>query len=164
MSQAPTRTVSHPAIWREEFDLSDGTTGDTGDSAWTIQAGKSSKGTAVRHGKFRALDSNAETVWRSGKIDTAGAKRISIALDAIKIGNFDASDSLAVYYKIGDGDYELIESLRFSLDPQEDFETFQVRKEEIDVLGHRQIQIIVRARVNGADKALYWDRIEVTTP
>ena len=61
-----------------------------------------------------------EIVWKTEEIDIGTAKRISIAVDAIKIGNFEESDSLRIYYRLGDGD-ELIE-LSF-IDPQEDFET-----------------------------------------
>ena len=90
--------------------------------------------------------------------------RISIAVDAIKIGHLGSSDSLGVYYQFGSDREELIESLSFSSDPQEDFETYQVLQDDIDVSGQQQVQVVIRARVAGADKALYWDRVRVSAP
>ena len=68
-----------------------------------------------------------------------------------------------VYYRLDTGAEILIESLEFSSDPQEGFETYAVRRQAVDVSDHRQIEVIVRASVNGADKALYWDRLEIKT-
>jgi hypothetical protein len=69
-----------------------------------------------------------------------------------------------VYYKFGDNGEELIESLSFSSDPQEDFETYQVGQDDVDVSGYQQVQVVIRARVAGANKALYWDRVHVSAP
>ena len=148
-------------IWREDFDLSDGVIHDDGATAWTtLGAG----GVATSNGKIRALSTEGETVWQSEKIDIEKVDRISIALDAIKIGRFGSSDSLRVYYQFGNDREELIESLSFSSDPQEDFETYQVLQDDIDVSGQQQVRVVIRARVAGADKALYWDRVRVSAP
>ena len=148
-------------IWREDFDLSDGVIHDDGATAWTTLG---TGGVAISNGKIRTLSTEGETVWQSEKIDIEKVDRISIALDAIKIGHFESSDSLRVYYQFGNDREELIESLSFSSDPQEDFETYQVLQDDIDVSGQQQVQVVVRARVAGADKALYWDRVRVIAP
>lgn len=148
-------------IWREDFDLSDGVIHDDGATAWTTLG---TGGVAISNGKIRALSTEGETVWQSEKIDIEKVDRISIALDAIKIGHLGSSDSLRVYYQFGNEREELIESLSFSSDPQEDFETYQVLQDDIDVSGQQQVQVVVRARVAGADKALYWDRVRVIAP
>ncbi len=155
----------HRTIWREDFDLSDGVIHDDGATAWTTLGTGGIPGAATTsNGKIRALNTDGETTWQSQKIDIGDADRISIAVDAIKIGNFGPSDSLDVYYQFGDSSEELIESLSFSSDPQEDFETYQVRQDDVDASGHQQVQVVIRARVAGADKALYWDRVRVSTP
>jgi len=148
-------------IWREDFDLSDGVIHDDGATAWTTLG---TGGVAISNGKIRALSTEGETVWQSEKIDIEKVDRISIAVDAIKIGHFGSSDSLGVYYQFGNDREELIESLSFSSDPQEDFETYQVLQDDIDVSGQQEVQVVVRARVAGADKALYWDRVRVSAP
>ena len=145
----PNKQISHPpgeenpdrTIWIEDFDGPDGN--------------------SISHGKFRALDSGNETFWESGNINIADAESISIAVDAIKIGNLNKSDYLRIYYKLGNHDEVLLHSLSFSNDPQEDFETYQVQKRVAVSAPHTQVQIIIRARVNGANKALYWDRVRV---
>jgi sialidase-1 len=157
--------VAHRTIWREDFDLSDGVIHDDGATAWTtLGTGGTLGAAATSNGKIRALNTDAETVWQSEKIDIGKVNRISIAVDAIKIGNFGPSDSLSVYYKFGDNGEELIESLSFSSDPQEDFETYQVGQDDVDVSGYQQVQVVIRARVAGANKALYWDRVHVSAP
>ena len=148
-------------IWREDFDLSDGVIHDDGATAWTTLG---TGGVATSNGKIRALSTEGETVWQSEKIDIEKVDRISIAVDAIKIGRLGASDSLGVYYQFGNDREELIESLSFSSDPQEDFETYQVLQDDIDVSGQQQVRVVIRARVAGADKALYWDRVRVSAP
>ena len=148
-------------IWREDFDLSDGVIHDDGATAWTTLG---TGGVAISNGKIRALSTEGETVWQSEKIDIEKVDRISIALDAIKIGDLGSSDSLGVYYQFGNDREELIESLSFSSDPQEDFETYQVLQDDIDVSGQQQVRVVIRARVAGADKALYWDRVRVSAP
>ena len=151
------------SIWREDFDLTDGVIHDGGSTAWsTLDAGGTPGGAAISKGKFRARDAGGETIWQTEKIDIGNAERISIAVDAIKIGNFGGSDSLRVYYRLGDSEEVLIESLAFSSDTQEDFETYQVRKQGIAVSAQGQLQVIIRALVDGTDKALYWDRVEVS--
>jgi sialidase-1 len=156
---------THRTIWREDFDLSDGVIRDAGATAWTtLGTGGIPGGAATSNGKIRALNTDGETVWQSDKIDIGDADRISIAVDAIKIGHLGSSDSLGVYYQFGDDREELIESLSFSSDPQEDFETYQVLQDDIDVSGQQQVQVVIRARVAGADKALYWDRVRVSAP
>lgn len=165
LPQAPEKQIVGRSIWREDFELADGTILDGGATSWTItDASNTPVVTAVSKGKFRARDTGRETVWQTEKIDVGDAKRISVAVDAIKIGNFGASDSLRISYRLGDSDETLIDSLSFSSDPEEDFETYQVRQDDVDVSGHKQIQIIIRARVAGADKALYWDRVRVSAP
>jgi hypothetical protein len=161
-----TREATPRTIWREDFDLPDGTTRDSGASAWmALAASGNPDGFSVSKGKFRALDTGGETVWRSEEINIAGMQSISIAVDAIKIGRMDKeSDYLRVYYRLGNADEVLIESLRFSLDPQEDFETYQVREQGVDASGHQQVQIVIRGRINGSDEVLYWDRVRVSTP
>ena len=162
LSQKPESKTTHRVIWREDFELSDRTIIDGGATAWRIsEASDAPIGTAVSNGKFRASDTGREIVWKTDEIDIGTAKRISIAVDAIKIGNFEESDSLRIYYRLGDGDEELIESLSFSSDPQEDFETYRIRKHDLNTLGHQQAQVIIRSRINGDNKVLYWDRIEV---
>ncbi|MBT5816320.1 MAG: exo-alpha-sialidase [Opitutales bacterium] len=157
--------VAHRTIWREDFDLSDGVIHDDGATAWTtLGTGGTLGAAATSNGKIRALNTDGETVWQSEKIDIGKVNRISIAVDAIKIGNFGPSDSLSVYYKFGDNGEELIESLSFSSDPQEDFETYQVGQDDVDVSGYQQVQVVIRARVAGANKALYWDRVHVSAP
>ena len=148
-------------IWREDFDLSDGVIHDDGATAWTTLG---TGGVATSNGKIRALSTEGETVWQSEKIDIEKVDRISIAVDAIKIGRLGSSDSLGVYYQFGNEREELIESLSFSSDPQEDFETYQVLQDDIDVSGQQQVRVVIRARVAGADKALYWDRVRVSAP
>ena len=148
-------------IWREDFDLSDGVIHDDGATAWTTLG---TGGAATSNGKIRALSTEGETVWQSEKIDIEKVDRISIAVDAIKIGRLGSSDSLGVYYQFGNDREELIESLSFSSDPQEDFETYQVLQDDIDVSGQQQVRVVIRARVAGADKALYWDRVRVIAP
>ena len=148
-------------IWREDFDLSDGVIHDDGATAWTTLG---TGGVATSNGKIRALSTEGETVWQSEKIDIEKVDRISIAVDAIKIGRLGSSDSLGVYYQFGNDREELIESLSFSSDPQEDFETYQVLQDDIDVSGQQQVRVVIRARVAGADKALYWDRVRVSAP
>lgn len=161
-SKPPKTPVDDSLIWREDFELADGAILDGGDTSWSIlEISSLRKGSAVSKGKFRALDAGGETVWRTEAIDVGNVEQISIAVDAIKIGNFEASDSLRVFYRLGNRDESLIESLSFSSDPQEDFETYQIRKHNLDVSGHQQVQVIIRAQVNGEDKALYWDRVEV---
>lgn len=155
----------HKTIWREDFDLSDGVIHDGGSTAWsTLDAGSTPGGAAISQGKFRVSDADVETIWKTEKIDVADLSKVSIAMDAIKIGNFDRSDSLSIAYQLDDSDAVTVESLNFSSDPEEDFETYQVRHQQVDVSGHQQLQLIIRARVNGADKALYWDRVEVSKP
>ena len=162
LSQKPESKTTHRVIWREDFELSDRTIIDGGATAWRIsEASDAPIGTAVSNGKFRASDTGREIVWKTEEIDIGTAKRISISVDAIKIGNFEESDSLRIYYRLGDGDEELIESLSFSSDPQEDFETYRIRKHDLNTLGHQQAQVIIRSRINGDNKVLYWDRIEV---
>ena len=162
LSQKPESKTTHRVIWREDFELSDRTIIDGGATAWRIsEASDAPIGAAVSNGKFRASDTGREIVWKTEEIDIGTAKRISIAVDAIKIGNFEESDSLRIYYRLGDGDEELIESLSFSSDPQEDFETYRIRKHDLNTLGHQQVQVIIRSRINGDNKVLYWDRIEV---
>ena len=163
LSQAPGVKATHRTVWREDFELADRTIIDGGSTAWTILGASDAPiGTAVSNGKFRARDAGGEIVWQTGRIDIGDAKRISIAVDAIKIGKFNNSDSLRIYYRLGDGDETLIDSLSFSSDPQEDFETYQIRKHDINVSGNQQAQVIIRAQVTGEEKALYWDRVEVS--
>ena len=160
--QVPESKTADRAIWREDFELADRTIIDGGSTAWKILGASDAPfGTTVSNGKFRARDAGREIVWETDKIDIGEAKRISIAVDAIKIGNFEDSDSLRIYYRLGDGDEKLIDSLSFSSDPQEDFETYRIRKHDINVSGNQQAQVIIRSRINGDDKVLYWDRVEV---
>ena len=166
----PVRTIStlpkgrntRNVIWREDFSSSDQSISAGDQSAWNLSSsGGSTRKSGTSHGKFRARDTGSELVWKSEKIDVSAIKRLSIELDAIKIGNFGATDSMKVYYRLDTEAEALIDSLEFSTDPQEGFETYAVRKQGVDISAHRQLEIIVRASVNGAEKALYWDRVEV---
>lgn len=151
-------------IWREDFNGSEESLGGHDKSTWNLSSsGGSTRNSGISYGKFRARDTGRELIWRSEKIDVSSIKRLSIALDAIKIGNFGASDTLDVYYRLDAGAETLIESLKFSSDPQEGFETFAVRRQAVDVSDHRQIEVIVRASANGVEKALYWDSVEIKT-
>ena len=173
----PQRTLSHsgreqdsrPVIWREEFDLVDGTTRDEGDSAWTFLEGDNASGrrSGVNKEKFRAVASDAISVWKSEKIGIDEVSWIRICADFIKIGNFTSEDSLRIYYQLDDHPVALIESLEFSSLPQEDFETYQVRLPELDVSRAGQLQISIEAKVTRTEserdlnKVLYWDRVRV---
>lgn len=165
LSHVAAPTASKRVIWREDFEQTDGVIHDDGVSAWTtLKTGGATGGAATRDQKMRARDTGEEVVWQTEKIDVSETDTLSIAVDAIKIGHFDASDYLSVYYRLGDTDEKLVDSLKFSSDPNEDFETYQLRKYKIDALEYQQAQIIVRARVNGLEKALYWDRVELSVP
>ena len=156
--QVPESKTADRAIWREDFEHeADRTIIDGGSTAWKILGASDAPfGTTVSNGKFRARDAGREIVWETDKIDIGEAKRISIAVDAIKIGNFEPdSDSLRIYYRLGDGDEKLIDSLSFSSDPQEDFETYRIRKHDINVSGNQQAQVIIRSRINGDDFGSY---------
>jgi hypothetical protein len=151
-------------VWREDFDLPDGARVDNDDTAWSIRGGGSDSGSGVSHGKFRALDTGEGLVWQTEQINVSNAAEISIAVDAIKIGHFNGSDRLRIYYRVGEGEEILLESLSFSSDPQEDFETYQIRKDKVRVAGQGTVQVIIRARVTGEGKSLYWDRVRIGSP
>lgn len=151
------------SIWREDFELTDGVIHDGGTTAWsTLGIGGSTGGSTISRGKFRARDTVGETIWKTEPINVGKVDRVSIAIDAIKVGTMSASDSLAVYFRLGSGEEIHLETPMFNSDPAEDFETFQIRKSGLDVSQHEDLQIIIRARVNGENKALYWDRVEVS--
>jgi len=163
LPQPSEQAASGRVIWREDFGQTDGVIHDEGPTAWTIlNTGGVLGSSATRDGKFRARNTNGETVWQTEKIDVSEVEAITMAIDAVKIGNFDSSDSLRAYFRLDDSSEKLIESLSFSSDSEEGFETYQVRNYGLDVSGHQHAQVIVRARVNGPDKAMYWDRVELS--
>lgn len=162
ISALPKGRDTRNVIWREDFDNSENSDSGRDQTAWNLSSsGGSTRNSGTSYGKFRARDTGNELAWKSEKIDVSSIKRLSIALDAIKIGNFGASDSLGVYYRLDTDKEVLVETLEFSSDPQEGFETYAVLKQGVDVSGHRQLEVVIRASVNGANKAFYWDRVEV---
>lgn len=163
------RGEARPVLWREDFVLADGTLRDDGESAWMYEVGDDveGKGPGVSREKFRAVASDAISIWKSEAIVLNGISRIGIGVDFIKIGNFVGEDDLRLSYQLDDGPSVLIDSLKFSSDPQEDFESYQVRLADLDVPGARQVQIIIESKItktsseSSANKVLYWDRVSV---
>ncbi len=87
--------------WIELFDLPDGTTSDTGDTAWTLSAGG---GTAsVQSGAVTLSNTGGEAVWRSEVLDIS-AGPVSIAIDWEGAGPMETSaDYFRAYYRIDGG-------------------------------------------------------------
>ena len=171
-TQADREPSSRKTIWREDFNLADGTTLDDGDSAWSysFSGGENSSRSGVSNEKFRVISGDESIIWKSERIGIGRLDQISIGADFVKIGNFEDGDYLRFYYQLDNDQTVLINSLEFASDPEEDFETYQIQKKDLDVSGAQVLRIIIRANIeatpsaDASKKALYWDRVRVQVP
>ncbi|HWB93610.1 MAG TPA: hypothetical protein VG605_17235, partial [Puia sp.] len=109
-----TSGISSPSVfWLEDFTLPDGTTSDTGATAW--RAATNGVGTySVENDEFKtSFSGQAEGVWTSGMIPIAGKTNTVLSVhlrsETASSGDFfETSDYMRVYYKLRNGSETLV--------------------------------------------------------
>jgi hypothetical protein len=139
--------------WVEDFNLSDGTRSDDGETAWTSSGGGVFE---VQGGAFRASNTDAEGTWESEVIDISGAGPVDVTVDIWKGGDPEDHDTLSVYYVLDGGDSVLV--------ADRDGETMSEDGEVVGVTGLSgdTVRVIVRAELSYTGESFYWDNVTVT--
>jgi len=145
--------------WTESFSLADGTTVDTGSTAWSIDdSGLTivnwNDYFEVRNSEFNARDIDGEGVWMSEVIDTGGSS-FSASVLIRETGWHENSDYISLRYRINGGP-----ELEFAY-RQGNFGSAGIT-ESTGVLSGDNVQIIVRTKNNGISELHYWDNVAVT--
>jgi len=100
-----TGTVS--TLWHEDFALADGTTSDSGETAWTI-AGAATVALCVTNGHFRCENTDGEIVWRSEPIRTDWSDT-GVSIDLQSWGkNLTSATYIKVLYSASGGPEKLL--------------------------------------------------------
>jgi len=100
-------------FWLEDFSLPNGTTSDTGPTAWTSKASGSGI-YSVQNNQFKtSFNDQYEGVWTSGVIDISGKSNtiLSVYLKSEIVGtgkSFETADYVRVYYKLNGGSETLV--------------------------------------------------------
>lgn len=93
-------------VWEEDFTLPNGTTTDTGPTAWTRTLGTTPPVSAqVTNGQFEVVGSNSATsTWASQSINISSyASGVNLSVNASRLGTMEAGDSLKIFYAINGG-------------------------------------------------------------
>ncbi len=146
-------TANNGVIWMEDFeDLSDGTTIDTGDTAWT--SSRDAGTFEVQNNAFlTAGNSNNPGVWTSEIINISGPVSISIDVDDLGGTSKENADFLNAFYSVDGGTPIQFGGVVNDISPQ----TFTVE----NITGST-IQIIVESLVS-ADAEMYrFDNVTLT--
>uniref|UniRef100_UPI00232B4713 hypothetical protein n=1 Tax=Aquimarina algiphila TaxID=2047982 RepID=UPI00232B4713 len=149
-------------IWLEEFNLSTGTTSDSGSTAWTTQ-NTSSGGFHVKDNRFKVNNTGKDNkgIWTSESIDISDKTNVKISLNLYSTGdmetNGDGLDFIDIYYKLDDG-----QKIRFSKNSGSINGNSTSGKEvSIGSLNGSSLQIIVKSRTTHSSEFYYFDNVKV---
>ncbi len=148
-------------VYHESFNLSDGTTNDTGNSAWsrTSPALDANDAFDVRNQYFYAKDIDGEGVWTSQVMNIAGISGgVDISIDIVEVGTMQNDDYIRLYYKVNGGSEQLIANRtgQFSNDW---FPTFQT--ESVSGVSGNTLQIVIRVNNDQDSQEHAFDNIIV---
>lgn len=154
-------------FWTEDFTgLSDGTTSDTGPTAWTSTSTSTSGTYSVQSQRFKVSFSNQQVLtWTSQSIDISSKTNVSFSADlfsdvASSSDALENGDYIRVYYKLNGGAETLV---------YEDFagignttNTAGSITVNSATLNGSTLQIIIKASNSHATERYYFDNIKVT--
>lgn len=155
-------------LYLEDFTLADGTTSDTGSSAWS--GTNTSSGTfAVSGGAFEVnnIGTATEGVWTSGNINISGETAVTASLgvrSAVSSGGALESsgsslDYVRMYYKV-DGGSEVLFGEKLGAINNNNATNTLVTSGVIPEGSN--VQIVIRARTTASDEFYYFDNVQVT--
>jgi hypothetical protein len=148
--------------WEELFPQGNGTTQDTGATAWT--SFRASGSFAVQDNRFCIVSGGSEGVWQTELIDISSASSVDISLDLWSDGGMEsdppprsdpAADWFYVYYVIDGGAEQLIDGI--------DGRTAGPDPENISISGlsGNTLRLVVRTRTTGGVEEYCFDNINI---
>ncbi|MEM6550592.1 MAG: PQQ-dependent sugar dehydrogenase [Planctomycetota bacterium] len=150
--------------WSETFaGLPNGTTTDTGDTAWSVDDSQAGGGATigVDGGWFAVRNTDGLVTWSSEVIDFGGAATVDLTLDIQGLGGLDSSgrfaDALRVYTRV-DGGPETLIAERLGR-----FNSSNPQTLTVDGITGSSLQVIVRASNTANNETYRWDNLTVTT-
>ncbi|MGF1450749.1 MAG: PA14 domain-containing protein [Opitutales bacterium] len=145
--------------WLENFDLSNGTDSDTGDTAWSVDTSGITGNLptfSVQNGGFEASDTGGEAVWFSETIYVDGSADISVDIQSGGTDAMEAADTLTVAY-IADGGAETAIASRSG-----NFNGDAPETVSVSGISASTIQVVIRAKVSYEQEQYRWDNVQVT--
>jgi len=149
----PTSGGTTETLWHEDFNLPDGTTNDTGESAWTLWDDTGNP--CVRSGRFSFKGRmSSHATWRSEWIDI-GWKRVDVSLD-IRSESVKDGDISVRYAVNGGSEQELVRHTG-------GFNSNAVETVRIRGLVCETLRLVVRAKAYNSHNLGYTvDNVKVT--
>ena len=103
------KSYPQDTIWIEDFtDLADGTTVDSGPTAWTRTISGSEDWFEVRGNLFEGKETDGECAWFSESIDISAYPIVKVRIDLSESGNLTILDSIRAFYSIDGGPETLL--------------------------------------------------------
>ncbi len=150
------------AEWLEDFNLADGTTSDTGSTAWSVITSLMSAPFtfSVQNGRFESSDTDGEGIWESAILEIGSLTDVNISVDIQGTGTLDSggnnADYLRVFYKLNGGaEVPITEQLG-------GFNGGNVLTVNANNLNGNTLQIVIRTKTTGSDEQYYWDNVFVS--
>ncbi len=150
-------------IWLEKFNLSNGTTSDSGATAWTTE-NSSSGNFHVDNNRFLVQDTGEDKrgIWTSESIDISGKNNVKVSLDIFSTGDMedsgDSRDYIDAYYRLNGGD-----KIRFSKNSGKiNGNSTAGATISVGSLNGNSLQIIVKSRTTSSNELYYFDNVKVT--
>lgn len=152
---------STPFFWQENFDsLANGTTVDTGTTAWGIDISQTNNPIfEVQNKAFISQNTDGLTVWQSEVIDISSVSSINFSLDIQGEGGLESSgsytDSLSVSYLLDENKVNIVNY-------QGMFNSGQVETLKAEGLRGNSFQILIETKTTARDELYRWDNLTVT--
>ncbi|GAA5043867.1 hypothetical protein GCM10011506_47330 [Marivirga lumbricoides] len=151
-------------LYFEDFSsLSNGTTNDSGSSAWSIQNPGSGIFSVQNHEFKASFNSANEGIWKSEVIDISALKDIQIAvsLRSEVLGTFETDDFIKVAYILNGGSETTFfydnEGLDGTVNAATGYATAQS-----SVINGQSLQVVIRLRNSFEDERYFFDDVLVT--
>ncbi|WP_139281109.1 hypothetical protein, partial [Reichenbachiella agariperforans] len=158
-------TETSETLWLEDFsNLSNGTTSDTGSTAWSLQNGGNGTFSVQENEFLFSFDDTNNGTWVSEEIDIASVSdvifSINLKSEESTGDGFEDSDYIQVYYKLDNGSEILMyEDLAGLGSTTSGVASITVTS---DPLTANTIQIIVKAKNSSSDEKYSFDNVTVT--
>lgn len=148
--------------WVEDFNLPNGTTIDTGATAWSLDTSGITYSRAifkVDNGRFIANNTRGVGIWLSGVIEL-GDEAVDLSLDLQSVGTLEATggsrDWLLLEYRVDGGTWQTVIDVRGRYNNNV---PATVTAEPID---GDTLQLRVSTKTTAGDERYLWDNVSVT--
>jgi hypothetical protein len=165
----PMSTSSTGTLWLEDFTWPNGTTSDTGPTAWTTSKNPSSAVISVLNNELRVTNctTTGEVVWTSGAVNVSGKTNIivsagtksSVINNVLMNDSGELMDYLRFYYKLNNGAEVLFAEKRGIINNHSTTPT--PVSVTIPNGNYSTLQVIIRSRATANDEFYYVDNIQV---